>query len=325
VADNQSISTPLPLLLRRVRYQIVPVLTLVVSAALAGWLWVRRGASTVAMGEANAIRVNVNCKSDGVLAELPRKLQLFEYVKAGEVLARLDNSMLDAQISKLQSEIDQMRVELETLSQPPPKSKAPATQPGGPAHGQARPAGPAGQTSPLVALVPPTAAEGTDESDTGVYVPRTQASLRIAMATREAKIRELEQKILNHDIKSPIAGIIVEIHRVPGQAVMAGHTIVTIAADKPDFIVSYIRFPQQIQPTPGMVVDIRRRTDAAVIRTRVDSVGPQLEPVPARQLQDHRTPEWGVPVHIVIPPGANLRPGEIVDLFFTPSGVRNPG
>ena len=39
------IPTPMPLLLRRVRYQLLPIATLVLSVAFAGWLWQRRGGS----------------------------------------------------------------------------------------------------------------------------------------------------------------------------------------------------------------------------------------------------------------------------------------
>jgi multidrug resistance efflux pump len=309
VTDNSPIQSPLPLLFKRFRYQVVPVLTLFFSMMLAGWLWMQRSTSIAALGEANAVRMDVNSKSDGVLVDLPRKIRLFDYVRAGEVVARLDNSILDAQIARLQSEIEQMRGEMELLSQSHSKGgKSVAVRSSGTA------------SLPPVAIPAPIDGSGTDDTEGAMMVARTQATLRIAIATREAQIRELEQKILNHDLKAPMSGVVTEIRRVPGQAVTAGSPIVTIAADKPDCIIGYIRAPQQMHSTRPIEVDVRRRSDGVVMRTRVDTVGPQIEKVPDTQLRDHRTPEWGVPVRIAIPNGADLRPGEIVDLFFrTPS------
>ena len=73
-------------------------------------------------------------------------------------------------------------------------------------------------------------------------------SLEMLAQNLETKITELEQKILAQDIKAPISGTIVAIHRFPGQAVTAGQDIMTIASEKGDYIVTYVRQTQIIQP-----------------------------------------------------------------------------
>src|SRR6185295_400417 len=123
------IPTPLPLLMRRVRYQVVPIATLVVCLALSGWLWVRRGGSVTAIGSVNAIQVTVNSNIDGRLVDLPRKVDVFNVVSAGEVVARLDSSHIQAQIDRETDRLNEVRRQLEVLNKIKPKNPttAPAT------------------------------------------------------------------------------------------------------------------------------------------------------------------------------------------------------
>jgi hypothetical protein len=43
-----------------------------------------------------------------------------------------------------------------------------------------------------------------------------------------------------------------------------------------------------------------------------------VEPVPAHQLRDPKVLEWGVPVRITVPAGLTLKPGELLDVAFSP-------
>jgi len=100
----------------------------------------------------------------------------------------------------------------------------------------------------------------------------------------------------------------------------------TIASEKGDYIVTYVRQSQVIQPTQGMVVNVHTRSAPRTFRSHILSVGPQVEKVPPEHLRDPRLIEWGIPVHVAIPvdpmrPGQpiKMRPGELVDLFFRPN------
>lgn len=320
-----TIRTPLPLLMRRVRYQVVPILTLVVSLALAGWLWVRRGGSVTAIGSVNAIQVTVNSNVDGRLVELPRKVEVFNVVSAGEVLARLDSSHIEAQIQRETERLNEVRRQLEMLNKV--KSKNPTTAP---TKGTAAPS-PEAAAVPLKgaarsALVKAEMAE-TDEQDLlNSPLLQNKFSLEMMANSYQAKIAELEQKVLAQDIKAPISGTIISIHRFPGQAVNAGQQIMTIASEKGDYIVTYLRQSQMIQPTLNMVVNVHTRSAPRTFRSHIVSIGPQVEKIPPEHVRDARVIEWGIPVHIAIPidplhPGqpVKLRPGELVDLFFRPN------
>jgi HlyD family secretion protein len=317
-----TIPTPLPLLMRRVRYQIVPILTLVVSLVLSGWLWVRRGGSVTAIGSVNAIQVPVNSKIDGLLVELPRKVQIFDSVSAGEVLARLDSSHIEAQIQRETERLNEVRRQLEMLNKAKPKN--PTTNPTKGAA--AAPTDASATAVPLkgaarAAVLKAEMAETDDDELLSNPMLQNKFSLEMMVNSYQAKISELEQKVLAQDIKAPISGTIISIHRLPGQAVTAGQAIMTIASEKGDYIVTYVRQSQVIQPTPGMTVNVHLRSAPRTIRSHVTSIGPQVEKVPPEHLRDPRMLEWGLPVHVAIPPDTKLRPGELVDLFFRPNEV----
>jgi multidrug resistance efflux pump len=297
--DSSPIPTPLPLVLQRVRYQLVPVATLVLSCVLAGWLWVRRGGAAVSVGEVNAVRVNINAKADGMLTDPGGNFPaMFDQVKAGAPVARLDSSHIEAQIARYQDEVDKLKTELETITKQGASKKGPTTAPAA------------------------TGADGAvagNAADADETVVASAGALRISIGSKEAKIQELTQQLQNLEIKAPISGRVVEIHRRPGQAVQLGNSIITIASDKGEYIVSYVRQTQPITPREDMPVDVRPRSSMSTHRTRVIAVGPQVEAIPPHQLRDPKVPEFGLPVHVALPAGVTLKPGELVDLFFHPS------
>ena len=66
-----------------------------------------------------------------------------------------------------------------------------------------------------------------------------------------------------------------------------------------------------------MEVAVRNRSlPQRMVRTRIDRVGDQIEPVPLHHLRDPNLMEWGLPVRIAVPVEFALRPGELVDLTF---------
>ena len=145
------------------------------------------------------------------------------------------------------------------------------------------------------------------------------APLESAVETQKSRIKELELQTAKLVIRAPIAGTITAIHHWAGQNVLAGTPIVTIAAAEGEYVLSYVRQDVNIRPTIGMPVEVAARTlPRQVALSRVEEVGPQVEPVPAHQLRDPKVQEWGLPVRISLPAALNLRPGELVDVSFKP-------
>jgi multidrug resistance efflux pump len=105
MSTNGHISTPIPLRLRRMQYQFLPVASLMVAASLAAWIWTGQSRSATASGEVEAIRVDVEPYFEAVLEEIPKPVKLFDTVSAGQVVARLDTSAAEAELRKLEQEL----------------------------------------------------------------------------------------------------------------------------------------------------------------------------------------------------------------------------
>ncbi|MCH8344214.1 MAG: HlyD family efflux transporter periplasmic adaptor subunit [Planctomycetes bacterium] len=149
------------------------------------------------------------------------------------------------------------------------------------------------------------------------YLEAFLEPIRSEISTQEARIRELEIHVESLEIRSPIRGTISAVYFRPGQAVRAGDPILSIADEHGRDIVAYLRQHRRLEPTVGMAVDVAvRSTDRKMVRTWVNHVGAQIEPVPLHQLRNPNVLEWGLPVRIAMPTGLTLRPGELVDLTF---------
>ena len=146
-------------------------------------------------------------------------------------------------------------------------------------------------------------------------VQQMLAPIREGIAAEEKRVAEVKRQIGSLEVRAPFAGTITAVFCRPGQTVVAGTPILTIAATQGQYIVSYVRQEQRVVPVVGLAVDVRVRSlPRQSSRTQIEEVGPQVEPVPLHQLRDPKVPEWGLPVRIAIPAGLQLRPGELVDV-----------
>jgi multidrug resistance efflux pump len=277
--DTRPIPTPLRIRWTRFRYQLLPVVTVVLCGSLAAWLWSRHAGSGQAVGEVAADRIPVTSTIDGVLADVPgRVINPHDRVSEGDAIARLDPAPIEARRSTRAVDVDRLRKEIQAL--------------------ESAPAG--------------AAAAGAASRDEQLK------SLRAALSAREEELAQLDLALASLDITAPVSGTVFKVYLRPGQLARAGDIIMEISAEGSNYVVGYLREEQQyVRPTPKMAVEVRPRNDPRrVVRGTVDTVGATVEPVPARQLRDQRVPEWGLPVRLTLPENANLRPGEMVNLAF---------
>lgn len=90
------------------------MLTFLGSVGLVLWLWQRQGRLPSAVGEVEAIRVDVAVRVDGLLAPLSRPpWQLLEQVEAQQLVARLDDRPLQANLDTFRAELVRLRKTLE--------------------------------------------------------------------------------------------------------------------------------------------------------------------------------------------------------------------
>jgi len=147
-------------------------------------------------------------------------------------------------------------------------------------------------------------------------VERILAPIHSAIVAKKAEAEALEVQQAALDIHSPVDGMVFEVFALPGQYVCDGDPIVTITAERPDCIVSYVRQAQGLVPKIKMEVAVRRRAPGSpIVIGHVVEVGPRYEAVPRHQLRDPNIDEWGRPVRIEVK-GFRVEPGELVDITF---------
>ena len=386
---KEHIPVPLSRRLQRLRYSLLPLASFCACTLLTGWLWQRQGQLPNGVGEVEAVRIDVATGMDGTLRRLPRgQWTLFDRVEANEVLARLDDRAVQAEMTTLKGELAQVRCELAAAAEQieiddsqrvheyQRESRRLAWQ-----HEQhrldvldrhaaietdrieeMRLSEQLAHLEPLQSQEAVSTMEVVDmrlqrdevrkrieqnerclaEAKTQLEQSKvalqeypdlrtTQAAklmepLKAAIAVAECRMDELHVKIDGLEIRAPISGTICAIHAWPGQSIRSGDPLVTVAAEQGRYIVSYVRQEQRISPEVGTQVWLRvRGANGRLVRSVVQRIGPQVEPVPLHQQRDPKVQEWGLPVCIQAPEELDLRPGQLIDVRFDTWHVSNSG
>jgi multidrug resistance efflux pump len=143
-------------------------------------------------------------------------------------------------------------------------------------------------------------------------------TLAAAVRVQDEKLKLTEAQLGAAELTAPIDGVVSTVHRRAGETIARGESVVTIAADRPARIIGFIRQPVLLEPTAGMKVELRTRNAARqVASTQITEVGRVMEPVSPTilaLLNRTNSPELGLRIHIAVPAGFQLRPGEQVDV-----------
>jgi len=118
-------------------------------------------------------------------------------------------------------------------------------------------------------------------------------------------------------LTAPIAGVVSQIQHWPGEAVLAGEPILTIAEVKPTEIIAYAVEDQVNQIQKGMVVELVKQSEPKKIeiaRSQIIYIGPIVEQLPPRLWRNPNIPEWGRPFLVKAPPQMKLIIGEVVGI-----------
>lgn len=153
---------------------------------------------------------------------------------------------------------------------------------------------------------------------------RPQASLtNSAMAATLSRLNAMREQIATNwmpvTLRAPIAGMISSVVHQPGENALEGEALVTIHAAQADRVIGYLRQPYPIEPQIGMeVLMTTRERKPRRLSGAVTQVGAQVEIITnaLAQVRIGALVDAGLPVAISLPPGINLRPGEIIDLTF---------
>jgi multidrug resistance efflux pump len=113
VAKRSRIPTPWPQRWRRIRYRALPVMMFLTVGLLAVWLWGQHLSLPNATGEVGAVRVEAVSPSDGrLLALASGPVRLYDKVKQGQVVARLDPGPSEASLATLEEDLARLKEEL---------------------------------------------------------------------------------------------------------------------------------------------------------------------------------------------------------------------
>jgi len=156
--------------------------------------------------------------------------------------------------------------------------------------------------------------------------PLNEEAITAAIQAQQDRLQRLQKPVV---LKSPVAGFISAINHRPGEKVMAGLPILVVSGSSAAFILGWVRQPVRVKPAVGDTVMVRSsRSGARVAKAVVTEVGKQLEPISPTALllngavNQANLIEVGLPFRVKVPEGADLIPGETVELTLTP---QSPG
>jgi multidrug resistance efflux pump len=145
--------------------------------------------------------------------------------------------------------------------------------------------------------------------------------IRKAIKVQERRMDELLVQIeaLNLreslELKAPFDGVVSDIQRHQAETVLTGEPILTIAQTRPTEIIAYANEEQVNLIREGMQVElVLSREPAQIARSRIISIGPSVEQLPARLWRNPNIPQWGRPFLIQAPAQMKLVIGEVIGI-----------
>lgn len=167
--------------------------------------------------------------------------------------------------------------------------------------------------------------------------PTVDSALEVIRKAAKVQEKMLEQLLVQRSslvVKAPANGIVIQIQanannfalrrqgegilRRPGEVVLAGDPILTIAEHKPTQIIAYARENQLSRIREGMAVELvgfpQDQGKAQVVQSQVLRIGPTMEQMPQQLWRNPNVPEWGQPFVIKAPPQMKLIIGERVGI-----------
>jgi multidrug resistance efflux pump len=147
----------------------------------------------------------------------------------------------------------------------------------------------------------------------------------VAAAVRfyEEKLRLIEAEATPFRLVAPISGMVSELFRENGEAVVDGEAILVIRSERPEYVVGYLPHPLRMDPQEGMPVVIRTQgSRQRQYEGQIVKVGAQLEDMTEAQNLVTDLIRMALPIQIAVTDDFSLRPGEIVNLTIAGVGRR---
>jgi biotin carboxyl carrier protein len=92
------IPTPVPLKIKRVRYQVLPGVIFVFAIFMTVFLWKGYAGSTHGTGEVSAIAIHISAPRAGRLIDAPGYPRLYDHVEKGQGIARISSGLKSSEL-----------------------------------------------------------------------------------------------------------------------------------------------------------------------------------------------------------------------------------
>jgi len=348
------IPTPTAQLWRQLRLHYLPVVIYVAGLVGAYLLWTHWVAPPTLVGEAESVRTELRAAQGGMLADLnvdllqpvkagqqlgrvvvndPRILEAslaviraetevlrtttdmnFERLRLDWMSKRVEQVSLQSELQQAEATLARMtalhRINLVTEEE---FDQARLTRDGIAARLKAQ--------TELIGRIEP-ALQPTDVGSNRTMPSAAVEGLRAAIKQKDEQLRLIEAQLNPLPLVAPIDGVVTQVFRRSGEVVSGTEPILQISATRSERIVGFLRQPLPVDPKPGMRVEVRTRTvQRQMAMARIAQVGLQLEPISPTLLAAMRLPisaiptDFGLRVHVTVPPELGIRPGEYVDLI----------
>jgi len=139
--------------------------------------------------------------------------------------------------------------------------------------------------------------------------------LRQGITVQERRMKELSVQREALVLSCPFDGVVSQIFRREGEAVVSAEAIVTIAQNRASEVIAYIETGRHGIIRQGINVEIIKNSQPPqIISSQISSVGPVVEQMPQQLWPSSTMPQWGRPFRIPLPENSELKlvSGEIV-------------
>ena len=343
------IPTPAAQRWREFRIQILPVVVFGATLFCIVYLWKNFVQPVGIVGLAQTNTVNVTCTVDGLIAQLA--VEQFQTVTQGQVVAIVQNA--DADVVQAQSETaiaelevmrDRIRIGLERAQQNYERYRVDLLQEQinldadtarvfAVSNEMVRAAqlfkekiGPESDADLKKAAFDTLTASISRRTSAIADLEKTVAELQKNLAKPNdvssvdqailSRRKEMEELMKPATLRAPINGQVNFVHHYPGEKIIRGTAVASIASPISTNIIAYIRQPITVVPKVNDPVQILTRTQPRkILSGQIRHIGAQLEAInPSLISVDANRFEWGLPVQVDLEPGFPLIPGEFVTL-----------
>jgi HlyD family secretion protein len=261
--------------------RIIPVIILLIICAILYFYFNGKDRSITLKGEVEGTTYSQISDTPGKIIEM--NVQLGSPVKAGELIARLDDTDQRYALEQLQINLEKRLLTLQTLKDDI-KSLELMWRIGGVARNE---------------LDKLRLNESIAEAD---------------IREMESRIRQMQETLNKYEIRANSGGIIISINYNLGSIVNAGYNIADISADNEKYVVCYLPTEYSAQISYGQFLMIRSGKDEYQAEVRFIDVKSQYTP------KDMQTSSMknkvSVKVKLLLPPDTVLKPGNKVEVVF---------